>query len=409
MKVIKTSIVAALAALGLAAAQPGAAQTAALKASDNVIRIGLLSDLAGPTSDYSGQGAIEAVKLAIADMGGKINGVPIEFIYADHQNKPDVAVAKAREWFDTGKVDMVLGLSGSPAALGVIEVARAKKKITITTAAGTTRITNEACSPYSMHWVFDAHALASAPATAITKAGGNTWFLLVGDFAYGLAVEKSVVSAITAAGGKVVGTAKHPFVANDFSSLALEAVNSKAKVIGLSNSSADTTNSIRALKEFGLGKDQTVVAFTILLNEIHGLGLESTQGLQFVDAFYWDRTPESRAFSKRFAEKIKRPPNMINAGDYSATLSYLKAVQAAGTDDPDGVMKKMHELPVNDVFASNGQVRADGRMVHDMYLVEVKKPSESKYPWDYLKVRQTIPGAQAFMPIEMSQCALVKK
>lgn len=409
MNFIKRALASTLALIGLASAPLDAAHAQATKFSDGAIRIGLLSDLAGPTSDYSGQGAIEAVRMAIADMGGKVAGVPVQFIYADHQNKPDVAVAKAREWFDTGKVDMVIGLSSSTAALGVIEVARAKKKITITTAAGSTRITNEACSPYSVHWVFDAYSLASAPATAITKAGGDSWFLFVSDFAYGLALEKAVVHSINAAGGKVVGSAKHPFIATDFSSLALQAVSSKAKVIGLANSSSDTTNSIRALKEFGLGSGQTVVAFTILLNEVHGLGLESTQGLLYVDGFYWDRTPESRAFSKRFEEKIKRPPNMVNAGDYSATLSYLKAVAAAGTDEPDAVMRKMRELPVNDVFATNGRVRADGRMVHDMFLVEVKKPSESKYAWDYLKVKQTIPAAQAFISLEASECPLVKK
>lgn len=379
------------------------------KFSDGVVRIGLLSDLAGPTSDYSGQGAIEAVKMAIADMGGQINGRPVEFLYADHQNKPEVAVAKAREWFDTGKVDVIVSLSGSPSALAVIEIARTKKRVTFTTAAGSTRITNEACSPYSIHYVFDAYSLASAPATTITKAGGNSWFLVVSDFAYGLTLEKAVTEAITEAGGHIVGTAKHPFVANDFSSIALQAVSAKAKVIGLANSSIDTTNSIRALKEFGVRPDQKIVAFTILLNEIDGLGLETAQGLQFVDGFYWDRTDETRAWSKRFWEKVKRPPNMINAGDYSAVTSYLKAVQAAGTDDPDAVMSKLRELPINDVFAANGRIREDGRMVHDMFLVEVKKPTESKYPWDYLSIKQTIPGDQAFIPLSKSVCPLLKK
>lgn len=406
MKTYLRQAAAAACSIGLIGTQVAYAQ--AEKISDGVVRIGLLSDLAGPTSDYSGQGAVEAVKMAIADMGGKVAGRPVEFIYADHQNKPDIAVAKAREWFDTGKVDMVIGLSGSPAALGVNEVARAKKKITFTTAAGTTRITNEQCSPYAVHYVFDSFSLASAPATAITKAGGDTWFLLVGDFAYGLGVEKAVVDAVADAGGKIIGSAKHPFVASDFSSIALQAISSKAKVIGLSNSSIDTQNSIRALKEFGV-KGQTVVAFTILLNEIHGLGLEVTQGLQFVDGFYWDRTPETRAWSKRFFDKLKRAPNMVNAGDYSATMTYLKAVEAAGTDEPDAVMKKMQATPINDIFATNGKVRIDGRMVHDMFLVQVKKPSESKYPWDYLTIKETIPGDKAFLPLAKSTCSLVKK
>lgn len=400
----------AVAALALACAFGSAqAQTAAPRLSDDVVRIGLLADLSGPTSDYAGQGAIEAVKMAVADFGGKLDGKPIDFVYADHQNKVDVAVAKAREWFDTGRVDMVLNLSNSSAALAVMEVARTKKKVTMVTAAGSTRITNESCSPYNVHYVFDAYALANAPAEQVTKAGADSWYLLVADFAYGQTLEKAVIETVGAAGGKIVGTVKHPFVATEFSSQALQAIASNAKAIGLANSSTDTTNSIKALKEFGIKPGQTVVAFTILLNEIHGLGLESAQGLQFADAFYWDRNDESRAWSRRFFDRVKRMPNMVNAGDYSATLSYLKAVKAAGSDDPDAVMAKMRELPINDVFAKNGRVREDGRMVHDMYLVEVKKPSESKYAWDYLRVKSTIPAEKAFMPLSKSTCALVTK
>lgn len=408
MKACKSMVSAAALAAGLAAAA-GPVEAAGPRISDGVVRIGLLSDLAGPTSDYSGQGAIEAIRMALADRGNTVAGHPVEFVYADHQNKTDVAVAQAQEWLDTGGVDLIIGLSSSSAALAVNEVARTRRKVTITTAAGTTRLTNEACSPYAVHYVFDAHALASAPATAVTKAGGDTWFLMVADFAYGLTVERAVVDAVAAAGGKIVDSVKHPFVANDFSSHALRAISSGAKVIGLANSSVDTTNAIRALKEFGVGPDQTIVAFTILINEIHGLGLEDTQGLQFVDGFYWNRTPETRAWSMRFNERVGRMPNMVNAGDYSATLTYLNAVEAAGTDDPDAVMAKLRDLPINDVFASNGQIRVDGRMVHDMYLVEVKAPARSTEPWDYLTVKQTIPGDQAFIPLSESRCPLVAK
>lgn len=403
---MKKFLRATAAALAVAVA---AGNVSAAQVSDDVIRIGLLSDLSGPTSDYSGQGAIEAIKLAVADMGGKVAGHPVEFVYADHQNKPDIAIAKAREWFDVGKVDVILGLSSSSVALAVNEIAKNKKKITFTTAAGTTRLTNEDCTPYAVHYVFDSYALTSAPSKIITKSGGDTWFLIVADFAYGLSSEQAATKGIESAGGKVIGTAKHPFVASDFSSLALQAISSDAKVIGLANSSTDTSNAIRALQEFGLKSDRKVVAFTIILNEIHGLGLDTAQGLQYVDGFYWDRTPETREFSKRFAEKVGRPPNMINAGDYSAAMTYLKAVDAAGTDDSDIVMKKLHELPINDVFAQGGTIRADGRMAHDMYLVEVKKPSETKYPWDYLTIKQTIPADQAFTPLADSKCSLVKK
>lgn len=397
-------------AIGVATPVACLAQAAAPRGlSDNVVRIGLLGDLAGATSDWSGQGAIEAIKLAIADSGGQVLGRPVEFVVADHQNKPDVAVAKAREWFDTGGVDMVVGLSNSSAALAVNEVGRSKKRVLMVTAAGTTRLTNEACSPYTVHYVFDAYSLASAPAAAVTKAGGKDWFLIVADFAYGQTLEKAVTEIVRADGGRIVGSAKHPFIANDFSSQVLSAVSSGASVIGLANSSTDTTNSIRALKEFGTKKGQSVVAFTILLNEIHGLGLETAQGLQYAEPWYWDRTEQTRAWSRRFFDKVKRMPNMVNAGDYSAVLTYLRAVQAAGTDDADAVMAKLRETTINDMFAQNGRIRADGRMVHDHYLVQVKSPKESRYPWDYLTVKKTIPGAEAFMPLDKSSCALVRK
>lgn len=382
---------------------------AAQAADEAPVRIVLMADLAGATSDYSGQGAIEAIKMAVEDFGGSVNGKPIDFIYVDHQNKPDIAVSKAREVYDNG-ADMIINLSNSAAALGVIEVAKAKERIAIVTGAGSTRITNEACSPYSVHYAFDAYSLANAPVAVITEGGAKDWFLIVSDFAYGLSVEAAVTGAVKESGGRVIGTAKHPaFMSSDFSSYAVQALTSGAQAIGLSNSSSDTTNTILALKEFGVGADQKVVSFTLLLNEIHGLGLENAEGLIFADAFYWDRDEETRAWSKRFYDRVGRMPNMVNAGDYSATLHYLNAIKEAGTKKAEAVVAKMKELPIDDLFAKNGKIREDGLMVHDMYLVQVKPAAESKYPWDYLNILQVIPAEKAFIPLENSKCPLVGK
>lgn len=386
------------------------AQTApAPKFSDKLVKIAVLADLAGPTSDYAGTGAVEAVKMAIEDFGQSIDGAKIEATFVDHQNKPDIAAAKARELFDTQQVDMVINLSNSAAALGVIEVGRLKKRITIVTAAGSGRITNESCSPYSVHYVFNVDSLANSVTAPLVRGGAKNWFLVVADFAYGLSLEQSVSEIVKKEGGRITGTVKHPFIAGDFSSLVVQAQGSGADVIGLANSSADTVNSIKTLNEFGvMGSKQKVVAFTVLINDIHGIGLETAKGLQFAASFYWDRTNETRAWSKRFFDRVGRMPNMVNAGDYSATLHYLKAVKSAGTDDPEAVMTKMRELPVNDMFAQGGRIRADGLHVHDVYVMEAKRPSESKYPWDYYHVRQTVPGDQAYRPLSASQCPLVK-
>jgi branched-chain amino acid transport system substrate-binding protein len=387
----------------------GTMMGSAAYAQEAPIRIALMTDLAGPTADYGGQGGMEAIKMAVEDIGGSINGRPVEIAFIDHQNKPDIAVTKAREAYDNG-TDMIINLSNSAAALGVMEIAKAKNKVVIVTGAGSSKITGDACSPNTVHFAFNAYSLSNAPVEALTRAGDDDWFLIVSDFAYGLSVEGAVTGAVDQAGGKVVGTVKHPaFMATDFSSYALQAISSGAKVIGLSNSSSDTTNSIRALKEFGLGDDQKMVAFTLLINEIHGLGIDQASGLVYATAFYWDRTEATREWSKRFYERVGKMPNMVNAGDYSGTLHYLRAVEAAGTSDADKVLEKMHEMPVNDMFAENGRVREDGMMVHDMYLVQVKTPEESKYPWDYLNVLETIPAEKAFVPLEQSECPLVAK
>ncbi|MBA3041055.1 MAG: ABC transporter substrate-binding protein [Alphaproteobacteria bacterium] len=382
--------------------------TAAL-AQEPPIRIALMTDMAGPSADYGGKGGMEAVKMAVEEVGGSINGRPVEIAFIDHQNKPDVAVTKAREAYDNG-TDMIINLSNSAAALGVMEIAKAKDKVAIVTGAGSSKITGDACSPNTVHFAFNAYSLSNAPVEALTKDGDNEWFLIVSDFAYGLSVESAVTGAVGAAGGKIAGSVKHPaFMASDFSSYALQAISSGAKVIGLANSSSDTTNSIRALKEFGLGDDQKMLAFTLLINEVHGLGLDQASGLVYATAFSWDRTDASREWSKRFFDRVGKMPNMVNAGDYSGTLHYLRAVEAAGSTDSAKVLAKMHEMPVNDMFAENGRIREDGMMVHDMYLVQVKKPEDSKYPWDYETVLKTIPADQAFIPLEKSECPLVKK
>lgn len=378
-------------------------------AQDGEIRIALMTDLAGATSDYGGKGGMEAVKMAVEEFGGSWQGKPVHIDFIDHQNKPDIAVTKAREAFDNG-TDMIINLSNSAAAMGVSELAKAKNKIAIVTGAGSDRITGDACSSNTLHFAFNSYSLANSPVKALAELGDKEWFLIVSDVAYGLSVEAAVGAAIERSSGKLVGSVKHPgFMSADFSSYALQAISSGARVIGLSNSSSDATNSIRALKEFGLADDQKMVAFTLLINEIHGLGLEHASGLLFADAFYWDRTDASRDWSKRFHERVGLMPNMVNAGDYSGTLHYLRAVEAAGTDDPEAVLAKMRELPVNDMFVENGRLREDNMMVHDMYLVQVKTPEESKYEWDYLNVLETIPAEQAFAPLSESKCNLVKK
>ncbi len=373
-------------------------------------KIAILADLTGSTSDWAGQGSIEAARLAIEDFGSTVLGAPIELISIDHQNKPDIASAQARELFDVQNVGMLLNLSNSSVALAVMEIGRQKKRITIVTAAGADQITNANCSPYAVHYVFNADALANAVTAPLVRAGQKDWFLLVADFAYGTSLEKKINDIVASEGGRVIGAVRHPaYTITDFSSFVLQAQASRAQVIGLANSSADTVNSVKSLSEFGImGSRQAVVAYTMITSDIYSIGLEAAKGLQFASAFYWDRTDATRAWSKRFFERRKRMPNMINAGDYSATLHYLKSVSAAGTDDADAVMAKMRELPVDDVFATGGHIRVDGLHVHDFYLMEVKRPSESKYQWDDFYIRETIPGEKAYPPLSASTCPLVK-
>lgn len=387
---------------------PAAAQTSG-KLSNDVLRIGVLTDLGGVYADISGKGAVEAVKMAVEDFGGRMFGKTIEVLAADHQNKADIGSAKAREWFDVGGVDMINDLANSGVALAVAGLAKEKKRHVIVNNASNMGITNAQCSPYTVHYAYDAYSLANGTGRSVVEGGGDTWFFLTVDFAFGIGLEQQVSDVVRASKGRVLGAARHPLGASDFSSFVLQAQASKAKIVGLASTGQDAINAIKAANEFGLTKNQKLAALLLWINDVHSLGLPVAQGMQLTNAWYWDMNEESRKFAQRFQQRVGSMPNMAHAGDYSSTLHYLKAVQAAGSDDADAVSVKMREMPINDMFAKGGQIRVDGRMVHDMYLWEVKKPSESKYAWDYLKLVKTIPAAQAFMPLEQSTCYLAKK
>jgi branched-chain amino acid transport system substrate-binding protein len=394
---------AALAGTALGSA-PAAAQGSF---SDNAIRIGVLNDQSGLYAEYGGQGSVEAARMAVEDMGGKIGSVPIEILTADHQNKPDIASAIARQWYDRDNVDAIMELTTSSVALAVQGLSKEKKKITITTGAATSDLTGKACSPYGYHWAFDTRALAVGTGGALTRAGGNTWFFLTADYAFGSALESDTSRVVTANGGKVVGSVRHPLSNQDFSSFLLQAQGSKAKVIGLANAGLDTSNSIKQAAEYGIVEGgQKLAALLFTLSEVHGLGLKVAQGLTLTEGWYWDANDETRAFGQRYMKRTGRMPNMIQAGTYSAVLSYLKAVKAAGTDETDAVNAKLKALPVDDVFAHGGIVQPNGRMVHDMYLFEVKKPAESKGEWDLYKLISTVPGKEAFASPAESGCPL---
>ena len=397
-----------LSTLALALASTlASAQTA--KVSDDVVRIGVLTDMGGPFSDISGAGAVLATRMAIEDFGGKVLGKPIELVSADHQNKPDIGVSTAREWMDVGKVDMIGDLMNSAVALAVVKLARDKGRIAIVNGASTSRISNEDCTPNSIHYNWDTYSIANGTARAVVKRGGDTWFFVTVDYAYGASLQQDAADAVKEAGGTVVGSVKHPLSAPDMSSYLLQAQSSKAKIVALANGGSDTINAVKTAHEFGLGREgkQRLVGLAINLNDTHALGLEQAQGLLLTEAFYWDMNDATRKWSRRFFERMKKMPTSTQAAAYSSTMHYLNAVKAAGTDEAQAVMKKMREMPINDFYAKDGHIRIDGRMVHDMYLAEVKKPSESKYPWDYYKILATIPGNEAFRPLSQSKCALV--
>lgn len=382
-----------------------------IKLSDGVVKIGILTDLSGLYSDISGAGSITAAKMAIEDFQAQEKGrsFPIELVYADHQNKGDVASNKAREWFERNQVDMIGDLVTTSTALAVMPVAKQMNRITIVSGAASTLITGKNCTDTNIHYVYDTYALANGTGKAVVKQGGDSWFFLTADYAFGHSLENDTSAVVKANGGKVLGAVRHPFPGTDFSSFLLKAQSSGAKVIGLANAGTDTTNAIKQAAEFGITGKQALAGLLMFLSDVHTLGLKTAQGMYLTEGFYWDFSPETRAWSKRYFDKHKRMPTMVHAGVYSSTMHYLNAVKAAGTDDTATVMRKMKDTPVNDFFAKNGRIRADGRHVHDFYLLQVKKPEESKAPWDYYHVRQVIPAADAVLPAERSECPLLKK
>jgi branched-chain amino acid transport system substrate-binding protein len=384
--------------------------SASAQVSDNLVKIGVLTDMSGAYSDLAGAGAVEAVKMAVEDFKAKEKpAYAIEVVYADHQNKGDIASNKAREWFDRDKVDVITDMVTTSTALAAMKVAKEKNRIALISGAASTRITNEDCNDVTVHWTYDTYALANGTAKAVVKQGGKTWFFLTADYAFGQSLEKDASDVVVANGGKVLGAVRHPFPGTDFSSFLLKAQASGAQVIGLANAGTDTTNSIKQAAEFGITPKQSLAGLLMFITDIHSLGLKATQGMYLTEAFYWDRTDETRAWSKRFFDRHKRMPTMVQAGLYSAVSHYLNAVKAVGTDDTQKVMAQMKKTKINDFFAKNGYIRDDGRMVHDMYLMQVKKPEESKYPWDYYYVRQTIPAEEAAQPLALSRCPLIKK
>lgn len=381
---------------------------AAAQISGDVVKIGFITDISGLYSDIDGQGGVEAIKMAIADFGGTVNGKKIELVYADHQNKADIAAGRAREWIDQQGVDVLIGGTNSGAALAMNKIAAEKKKPIIVVSAGASRFTNEDCSPYTVHYSYDTVALSKVAGAAIVKQGGDSWFFLTADYAFGSSLEKDASEVVKAAGGTVIGGVRHPLNAADFGSFMLQAQTSKAKILALANSGGDTINSVKAANEFGVTKTMKLAGLLMFITDVHSLGLALTQDMYLADAWYWDMNPESRAWAKRYFDKMKKQPSSTHAADYSATLTYLNAVKSAGTDDADKVMASLKSLKINDMFAKDAYVRADGRMIHEMYLMQVKKPAESKYPWDYYKVIARVPGEKAFTDKADSKCALWK-
>jgi branched-chain amino acid transport system substrate-binding protein len=402
---------AGLAAFAAALTLSAAAQVGIARAqfTGEGVKIGVMNDMSGLYADLSGQGSVEAARLAIADFGGTVNGKKIELVSADHQNKPDVGGAIARQWYDNDGVDAIVDVPTSSVALAVQDVARERKKVFLISGAASSDLTGKACSPTGIHWTYDTVALANGTGSAVVKAGGDTWFFITADYAFGHALERDTAAVVTASGGKVLGSVKVPLNTPDFSSYLLQAQASKAKIVGLANAGGDTINSIKQAAEFGLVEGgQKLAGLLVFVTDINSLGLKTANGLQLTEAFYWDQNDETRAWSKRFMEKINHQPTMVQAGVYGAIMHYLNAIKATGSDDGLTVVKKMKETPVNDFMTKNGKIQESGRLIRDMYLFEVKKPAESKGPWDYYKQIATIPGEQAFKRPGGNECPLVK-
>ncbi|HAP25010.1 MAG TPA: ABC transporter permease [Achromobacter sp.] len=400
------TITAALAMAGLGFA---GATAHAQGISDDVIRIGFITDMSGVYSDIDGKAGLEAVRMAVEDFGGTVNGKKIEIVSADHQNKADVASARAREWFDQQKVDVIIAGTNSATSLAMAAVAAEKKKPFIAVGAGSSDLTNAQCSPYTVHYAYDTVALARGTGSAVVKDGGKSWFFLTADYAFGHALERDTMAVVKAAGGEVKGQVRAPLGASDFSSFLLQAQSSKAQILGMANAGGDTINTVKAANEFGVTQTMKLAGLLVFINDVHSLGLEATKGMYLTDGWYWDQSDASRAWSKKFESKVGRKPSMLQAGDYSSAMFYLNAVKATGSDNGDDVMKWMKSNKVNDFFAQGGVVREDGRMVHDMYLMQVKTPAESKGPWDYYKVVATLPGDEVYTKLSESTCKLVKK
>jgi len=392
----------ALSAVSLAIAlAAGAAQA------EDKVKIGFITDMSSLYADVEGKAGTTAIQMAIDDFGGKVNGMPIELLSADHQNKADIAASKAREWIDTENLTMLFGGTNSGTALAMAKVAQEKKRVFMVNGAGTSALTNEQCSPYTVHYAYDTVALAKGTGGAVVANGGKSWFFLTADYAFGAALEADTAKVVKEKGGTVVGSVKHPLNASDFSSFLLQAQNSKAQILGLANAGGDTINSIKAAKEFGINKTMKMAGLLVFITDVHSLGLKNTEGLLLTTSWDWNMNDQTRAFGKKFFDKVKRMPTDIQAADYSATMTYLKAVQAAKSTDADKVMAELKKMPINDFYAK-GQIRPDGRFVHDMYLVQVKSPSESSQAWDYYKVVAKLPGEEVFTTKAESKCALWK-
>ncbi|PTT92007.1 ABC transporter permease [Pelomonas sp. HMWF004] len=400
----KTLIATALATCGLSLSMHAQAQI-----SGDVIKIGFLTDMSSVYADIDGAGGVEAIKMAIADMKGMAAGKKVEFIFADHQNKADVASAKAREWMDTQGLDLLVGGTNSGANLAMATVAAEKKKPFIAIGAGSSALTNANCTPYTIHYAYDTVALANGTGAAVTKGGGKSWYFLTADYAFGQALQADTAAVVAKSGGSVKGSVKHPLNASDFSSFLLQAQGSGAQILGLANAGGDTINAIKAANEFGVTKSMKLAGLLMFINDIHSLGLKTTEGMYLTDSWYWNQSPEARAWSRRFFEKMKRMPSSLQAADYSAVTHYLKAVDTTKTDDTDKVLAQMKAAPINDFYTKGTIRKEDGRGIHDMFLLQVKSPKESTEPWDYFKVVTRIPGDEAFTKLADSKCPLVKK
>ncbi|MEG0002727.1 MAG: ABC transporter substrate-binding protein [Comamonas sp.] len=397
--------------LGVLALACGAqAQGSGAKISDGVVRIGVLTDISGPFMDNVGRGSIAATEIAIEEFGGKVLGYPIEMVSADHQNKADIASTKTREWFDRDKVDTVTELGNSAVALAAMRIAQEKNRMSMVTGAGAVRISDEDCTANNVHWVYDTYALANVGTRSLVKRGVKTWYYLTADYAFGHSLEADGRKFIEEAGGQVLGASRYPFPGNDFASYILKAKESKANAVAIATAGLDLQNAIKQGREFGLGAGgQASVALLMSIMDVHGLGLRNAGGMMFAETFYWDLDDASRQFAERFFKKMKKMPTALQAGQYSAVRTYLKAVEQARSDEVGAVIQAMKGMQINDAFARNGVLRADGKMVHDMYLVQVKTPAESKKPWDYYKIVETVAGKDAFAGLSDSKCSLVRK